>query len=82
MEGSGEGGRVGANGRRGGCGAQHSVHTNSTVSKRRGSPLPDEWRGGRAGERGREEGRKEWRWTEDLKMNGERRNAGERRDIQ
>lgn len=56
--------------------------TNSTVSKRRGSPPPDEWKGGRAGERGREEGRKEWRWTEDLKMNGEQKNAGERRDIQ
>jgi len=38
------------NGRRGGCEAQHSVHTNSTVSKSGVAPLPDE------GKRGRELG--------------------------
>lgn len=54
----GNGGRVRANGRRGGCGAQHSVHTNSTVSKGRGSPLPDECRG-REGELVREAEREE-----------------------
>lgn len=57
--GVGNGGRVGANGRRGGCGAQHSVHTNSTVSKRRGFPLPDERRGGRERELVREAEREE-----------------------
>lgn len=56
---SGNGARVGANGRRGGCGAQHSVHTNSTVSKGRGSPPPDKWRGRREGELVREAEREE-----------------------
>lgn len=56
---SGNGARVGANGRRGGCGAQHSVHTNSTVSKGRGSPSPDKWRGRREGELVREAEREE-----------------------
>lgn len=55
----GNGGSVGANGRRRGCGAQHSVHTNSTVSKGRGSPPPDEWRGGREGALVREAEREE-----------------------
>lgn len=32
----------GGNGRRGGCEAQQSVHTNSTVSKSGAAPLPDE----------------------------------------
>lgn len=43
----GKWGGGGGNGRRGGCEAQHSVHTNSTVSKSGAAPLPDEGRGGR-----------------------------------
>lgn len=39
--------RRGSNGRRGGCEAQNSVHTNSTVSKTGAALLPDEERGGR-----------------------------------
>lgn len=75
-------GEGGSNGRRGGCEAQHSVHTNSTVSKSGAAPLPDEGRGGREQGPDREVGREGGRWTEDLKMNGERRNAGKRREIQ
>lgn len=72
----------GSNGRRGGCEAQHSVHTNSTVSKSGAVPLPDEGRGGRVLGPDREVVREGERWTEDLKMNGERGNAGKRREIQ
>lgn len=72
----------GVNGRRGGCEAQHSVHTNSTVSKSGAAPLPDEGRGGRELGPDREVVGEGARWTEGLKMNGERRNAGKRREIQ
>lgn len=77
----------GGNGRRGGCEAQHSVHTNSTVSKSGAAPLPDEGRGGRELGPDREVVREGGegvggRWTEDLKMNGKGRNAGKRREIQ
>lgn len=61
----------GGNGRRGGCEAQHSVHTNSTVSKSGAAPLPDEGRGGSELGPDREVVREGGRWTEDLKMNGE-----------
>lgn len=53
--------RGGSNGRRGGCEAQHSVHTNSTVSKTGAAPLPDEGRGGREQGLDREVVRKEGR---------------------
>lgn len=72
----------GSNGRRGGCEAQHSVHTNSTVSKNGAAPLPDEGRGGRELGPDRKVEREEGRWTEDLKMNGEVGKAGKRREIQ
>lgn len=74
--------RGGSNGRRGGCEAQHSVHTNSTVSKSGGAPMLDEARGGRELGPDRDVLREGGRWTVDLKMNGKRGNAGKKREIQ